>query len=110
MLLIRGCAYGLRRNFPSTIPGTIISPVYFARPVTLSMPSTRGAAVPMIFMRTFLGLYDFSCNIDRCEGSVAAGRSALHAGRRRPRPRSRRKMRPVRSGKYEGLAGKGETD
>jgi hypothetical protein len=37
---------GLRKNFPSIIPGTIRSPVYFARPVTLSTPSTRGIDRP----------------------------------------------------------------
>src|SRR5690349_271527 len=42
----RACAYGLRRNFPSIIPGIARSPTYFALPVTLATPSTRGTDVP----------------------------------------------------------------
>src|SRR3989442_8044305 len=43
---IRACGCGDRRTFPWSIPGSTMSPVYLARPVTFSTASTRGTEVP----------------------------------------------------------------
>ncbi len=43
---MRACAYGLRKNLPSIIPGIERSATYLALPVTLAAPSTRGTDWP----------------------------------------------------------------
>src|SRR5919112_700062 len=43
---MRACAYGLRKNFPSTIPGIDRSATYLALPVTLAAPWIRGTDWP----------------------------------------------------------------
>jgi hypothetical protein len=62
---MRACAYGLRKNFPSSTPGIVRSATYLALPVTFAAPSTRGtdwptienlvvAAVPVLVAMTIL--------------------------------------------------------
>jgi len=64
-------------------------------------------------MSTFLGLYDFSCNIDRCEAALLVTRGAdaeRVAARFTPERDAVGRAADERSGNMKGLARKGEMD
>ena len=46
MLLMRAWGWGLRRTLPYSRPGKLMSAPYWARPVTLSVPSWRIGLLP----------------------------------------------------------------
>src|SRR5687768_3330854 len=48
--VIRACACGLRNTRATSMPGSSMSPVYLARPVTRSTASILGPRLPMTFI------------------------------------------------------------